>query len=82
MDTLGRQKNRNWAEEAPREWQYVNLTILEDIRDELQRLNRLLHCSNVVKGFRALSRIAMQSDDVFKRRVDGAVRKRLARKGR
>ena len=80
MATLGRQKNRDWADGAPISWDYANLAILQDIRDELQRLNGLLHCYSVVNGFRALSRIAKQSEAVFKRRVDAAVRKRVARR--
>lgn len=30
----------------PADWQRVQIAALYDIRDELQRLNSLLHCSN------------------------------------
>lgn len=30
------------------EWHHVRLAVLMDIRDELKRLNQLLHCSNFV----------------------------------
>lgn len=77
---LGRHKNRDWAWEAPNEWQHVNLCILQDIRDELQALNRVMQCSNVARGFQALSKMASRDEKAFKRRVDAAVKKRLARK--
>ena len=79
MATLGRQKNRNWAVDAPDNWQNVPIVILQDIRDELQALNRVMQCSNVSRGFQALSKIASRDERAFKRRVAGAVAKRLKR---
>lgn len=77
--TLGRHKNRDWASEAANEWRFVHLTILQDIRDELQALNRVMQCSNVARGFKALATIARRDERAFKRRVDNAVAKRLKR---
>lgn len=41
---MARQRDVTWT--PPNEWQYVHLQILMDIRDELQKLNGLLHCRN------------------------------------
>lgn len=78
-DKLGRNKNRDWASEAPNQWQYAKLTILQDIRDELQALNRVMQCSNVARGFQALSKMARRDETAFKRRVEHAVAKRVKR---
>lgn len=80
-DTLNRQRNRDWASDAPDEWQYVHLNILQDIRDELQALNRLLRCHNVRVGFSALEKIARRDNNLFKRRVEQATAKRIKRRG-
>jgi hypothetical protein len=53
-----------------------------DIREELQRLNRVMLCSNVAQGFRALAKIASRDERAFKRRVENAVAKRVKRSGR
>lgn len=54
-----RHKNKNW--ELPTDnngriqtWDYVKLAVLMDIRDELQKLNALLHCPNFVEIPRVL----------------------------
>lgn len=73
-----RQKNVTWY--PPNTWEHVHLQVLMDIRDELQALNRVMLCSNVAKGFRALAKIASRDEKAFRHRVDGAVRKRLGRK--
>ncbi len=49
LDT--RHKNCKWAlptsdEGCVKDWQYVPIAILMDIRDELQKLNTLLACPN------------------------------------
>ena len=80
-DPLGRRKDNIWTG-MPNKWEYVPICILQDIRDELKRLNGILGCHNVTRGFRALERISRQTERTFKRRVDSAVRKRLARKGK
>ena len=77
MATMNRQRDEVWT--PPNEWQYVNLQILMDIRDELKALNRVMQCSNVSHGFRALAKIANRDERAFKRRVAGAVAKRLKR---
>lgn len=41
-----------------RSWDRVAVAVLMDIRDELQRLNQLLHCSNFIDIPRRLSKIA------------------------
>lgn len=74
---MTRQSGAVWY--PPNEWQYVNLQILMDIRDELQALNRVMQCSNVALGFRALAKIARRDEKAFKRRVEHAVAKRIKR---
>lgn len=55
---MARHKNIDWKLPDKLEtWDQLNAAILMDIRDELQRLNSLMHCSNVVDGFRALQQI-------------------------
>lgn len=76
---LGWQRDRDWAASAPNEWQYAQLSVLQDIRHELHRLNSVMQCSNVAKGFRALAKIAARDERAFKRRVEHAVAKRLKR---
>jgi hypothetical protein len=56
--------------------------VLMDIREELQKLNRVMQCSNVASGFRALAKIASRDERAFKRRVANAVAKRVKRSGR
>lgn len=75
-----RQSNVVWT--PPNQWGYVHLQILMDIRDELQRLNGVMQCSNVRIGFRALAKIANRDERAFKRRVANAVAKRVKRSGR
>ena len=58
----------------------AQFAVLLDIRDELQKLNRVMQCSNVARGFRALSKIASRDEAAFKRRVENAVAKRLKRR--
>lgn len=53
MNIDRRQANKNWCIVTDENtWSDVmpgmSLAVLMDIRDELQRLNRLLHCSNFV----------------------------------
>lgn len=43
-EEMRRQPDKEWC--PPNTWAYVNLQVLMDIRDELKRLNGLLHCSN------------------------------------
>jgi hypothetical protein len=58
-----RRKNVNWnvTDNAGIAWNSVRdgvlLAVLMDIRDELQRLNTLLHCPNFIEMPRTLRRI-------------------------
>lgn len=63
-------------------WQQAEIAVLMDLRDELKSLNAVFACRNVQVGFAALSKMARLNEIAFKRRVDNAVRKRLARKKR
>jgi hypothetical protein len=55
---MARKKDVEWTlPEKLEDWTQVNAAILMDIRDELKKLNELMHCSNVIKGFRALQRL-------------------------
>lgn len=58
-----RHKNADW--QLPTDdngsigtWQAVSIAVLMDIRDELQKLNALLHCQNMRNIPRKLDRIA------------------------
>ena len=63
-------------------WEQAQIAVLMDLRDELKELNRVFACKRVQLGFSALRRLAAQNEMAFKRRVDNAARKRLARKKR
>ncbi len=58
----------------------VKAALLMGIYHELRQLNSVFGCTNVQRGFAGLRRIAKAQDIEFKRRVDAAVKKRLARK--
>lgn len=49
----GRFKNRNWNlgddSKQIESTEYVTFALLMDIRDELQRMNAILHCSNFIQ---------------------------------
>ena len=47
MPSMDRNKNSQW-DDLPNQWQYVHVRVLQDIRDELQKLNSLLHCHRFV----------------------------------
>lgn len=80
MTEMNRQPNKTWY--PPNTWDHVSLQVLMDIRDELLKLNRVMQCSNVTSGFRALAKIASRDERAFKRRVENAVAKRVKRSGR
>lgn len=75
---MARFKNDEWKE-LPNQWPYAHIRVLQDIRDELRQLNRVMQCPNVAKGFRALAKIAARDEKAFKRRVEHAVAKRIKR---
>ena len=82
---MARHKNVDWnlpldsGNPNRHTWDSIHTALLMDLRDELQRLNSLMHCSHVVRGFLALSKIASRDESAFKRRVAAAARKRVAR---
>lgn len=47
---MARHKDVQWGLPEPKveTWEQVSVAVLMDIRDELQRLNTLLHCGNFV----------------------------------
>jgi hypothetical protein len=57
-----RHKDADWElpttdEGRIKSWDYVQIAVLMDIRDELQRLNSLLHCHNFQQIPHTLKRI-------------------------
>jgi hypothetical protein len=55
---MARNKDVEWTlPDKLDNWTQVNTAVLMDIRDELKKLNSLMHCSNVIGGFRALQRL-------------------------
>ena len=77
-ETLKRVKG--WDGEVPWTYDGLRLAVLVEIRDELIRLNNVMQCRNVSKGFQALAKIASRDEEAFKRRVEHAVAKRIKRK--
>ena len=73
------QAMREWNEQVEFTYPGLQIAVLLTIRDELVKLNRVMQCPNVTKGFRALAKIANNDEAAFKRRVAAAVKKRLAR---
>lgn len=72
----------NWQTsggELPYTFEGLRLAALMEIRAELQKLNSVMQCRNVAKGFSALAKIARRDEQAFKRRVEHAVAKRLKR---
>lgn len=61
MNVDRRRKNVDWRvaniEGNTRSWDEVQIAVAMDIRDELQRLNRLLHCPNFIAMPRILREI-------------------------
>lgn len=56
-------ENRNWtfpvnSEGNITEWEHVSIAVLMDIRDELQKLNRVLACPNFQAMPHQISRVA------------------------
>ena len=66
------------------EYTYAHLPLaaLMAIRDELVKLNNVMQCRNVSRGFTALAKIARRDEKAFKRRVEHAVAKRVKRSNR
>ena len=62
---MARFRNTDWSVETVegkpgsiRTWDGVKISVLMDIRDELQKLNALLHCSNFTQIPARLRRIS------------------------
>jgi hypothetical protein len=72
----------DWNGYLENTYEHLRLAALMSILDELKKLNNVMQCRNVAKGFRALVDIAKQNDTSFKRRVENATRKRLKRRGK
>lgn len=73
---MARHKDENWdlPEGTPikggatnHSWASTQVSLLMDLRDELQYLNRLLHCQNFIQIPRILQ--AIQSNTAKKRRA-------------
>lgn len=71
-----RRKNVNWtvADEqgGVPTWERVTIAVLMDIRDELQLLNRLLHCRNFQNIPRKLDRIGRNTTKPVRKRASKA----------
>ena len=68
-----------WNGEVENTYDHMKLAALMAILQELKRLNGVMQCSNVSKGFRALAKIAARDERAFKRRVEHAAAKRIKR---
>ena len=79
---MARHKDSNWNLDTPPGLTGAGVAVLMDIRDELKALNRVMQCSNVATGFRALAKIAERDELAFKRRVAYATAKRVKRAAR
>jgi hypothetical protein len=76
-----RKKDLNWSvaddSGSTRSWDEVQVAVLMDIRDELKRLNTLLHCSNFVEIPSILRTIKRNTIKKRKPRVDGKPKLRV-----
>ena len=69
---MTRKKNANWDVQNARPdgtwlWDQIKVSLLMDLRDELQALNGLLQCGNVKKMFRDLTVIRQNTNRRKKR---------------
>lgn len=70
-----RHKDKNWMITDDREtravnsWPQVHAALLMDLRDELKRLNALLHCLNFVSIPQTLRKIAKNTTKPRKRKA-------------
>ena len=44
---MARHKDEDWILYDPASWNDINAALLMDIRDELKRLNSILHCASL-----------------------------------
>lgn len=66
---MARHKNEDWILPENCSWDLVTAAVLMDLRDELQQLNRLLHCTHFVAVPTTLRTIARNTT---KRKRKGA----------
>lgn len=71
-----RKKNKNWIvtddDGRVTEWDQVIVAILMDLRDELQKLNNLLGCSNFIQIPHTLAAIKRNTTKKRKKRAKAA----------
>lgn len=79
-----RHKNTNW--ELPtsetgriKDWAYVNIAVLMDIRDELQKLNRVFECQNFIRIPQKLDTIARSAETLVAALPASKAKKKLAK---
>lgn len=84
---MPRYRERNWELPDQIQWDLVPIALLMDIRDELQRLNRVFACPNfqdvpgILRMIRAYTKdTSLNTDRKRQRRLDAARRARLERK--
>lgn len=65
---MARHPNANWKLPQDLSWNHVPIAVLMDIRDELQKLNRLLHCGNCVAIPHKLDKIIVNTMKTKRRR--------------
>lgn len=61
---MAREKDVNWNLPDLASWDRTHAAILMDLRDELKKLNALLHCSNFVRIPSMLERTMCQTDRI------------------
>ena len=69
---MTRKKNTAWEigpsnDRGQWTWDQIKVSLLMDLRDDLQELNRLLRCGNVAKMFRDLTAIRQNTNRRKKR---------------
>lgn len=58
-----RHKDRDWSD-APNTMEFGTIRVLMDIRDELQKLNRVFECGNFLRIPRDLAKIRAQTNRI------------------
>lgn len=78
-----RKKDKNWAvandEGKTLSWDEVQVAVMMDIRDELKRLNAVLHCPNFLDIPHKLERIKRNTTKKRKPRVVAKPKLRVVR---
>jgi len=75
---MARHKDVNWTLHEPVSWNDINAALLMDIRDELQRLNAVLHCPDFLDIPRQLRLIRQNITKPKKRAKLKSVKRRAA----